>query len=185
MDQEALRAAEDVIYYAWSEQQPGWDPGSHNHEAILAGKPQSPEVRRKRNRDDKTNQTVCFGTNRNNPGSQDLSGWMQRPGRTWAAAVWPLSPLHPAVGRGQPAKGGWRSCTGERDLLTLTRNWPRPCQHNPSRAQQHRATQKHLLLHTAGPSLAEAQSIPSTPRPAETPAPAAAPTRKLAQVSPL
>lgn len=113
MDQEALWSAEAVIYYAWSEQQPGWDPGTCNHEAILAGKPQSPEVRRKRNQDDKNHQTVHFGINRNNPSSWDLSGRMQRPGRTWAANMLPLSPSHPAVRRGQSAKGRWKLCWGE------------------------------------------------------------------------
>lgn len=172
-----------MIYYAWSEQRPGWDPGTCNHEATLAGKPQSPEVRRKRNLDDKSHLTVHFGISRNNSGSQDLSAWMQRLGRTWAADVWPPSPPHPAVGRRQPAKGRQRSCAEERHLLTPTRNWPGPCRHKPWCAQQDQAIEKHLLFHAAGPSLAAAQSIPSQLHIAETPAQAAAPTGKLVQVS--
>lgn len=97
----------------WSEQRPGWDPGTHSHEAILAGKPQSLEVKRKRNQGDKSNLTLSFRINRSNPSSWDLSRWMRRPARSWAAALCPLSPSHPLLGGDSPPKAGWEAVLGE------------------------------------------------------------------------
>lgn len=81
VEQEALRSAEEVI--SWSEQLPGWDQGTHQHEVILPSKPQSPEVRRNRNQGVQTHQTGCFGMKRDNPSSRD----QEQPGHRCAATV--------------------------------------------------------------------------------------------------